>query len=236
MRVPICTPSAPSAKAAAIERPSVIPPAAITGTPTFEQTSGSSTIVETSREFLKPPPSPPSTTSPSTPASIAFSAVPSEGTTWKTVRPASFSAEQYLLGSPAEVVTNFTPWSTTNETMSGSRTKAWAMFTPNGLSVRPRILRISSRTASSSPEEVSMIPSPPALDTAEASWLRAIQPIGAWTMGYSIPSICVMRVLITAAPPKRLFEPLGGARPAPSSVRRRRNRRDRKISVASHSQ
>ena len=32
MRVPICTPSAPRAKAAAIVRPSVMPPAAITGT------------------------------------------------------------------------------------------------------------------------------------------------------------------------------------------------------------
>ena len=57
------------------------------------------------------------------------------------------------------------------------------MFTPKGLSVRSRILRISSRTASSSPDDVSMMPRPPALDTAEASWARAIQPIGAWTMG-----------------------------------------------------
>ena len=57
------------------------------------------------------------------------------------------------------------------------------MFTPNGLSVRSRILPISSRTASSSPDDVSMIPRPPAFDTAEASWARAIQPIGACTIG-----------------------------------------------------
>ena len=44
MRVPICTPSAPSTNAAAIDRPSHMPPAAITGTSTFEHTSGSSTI------------------------------------------------------------------------------------------------------------------------------------------------------------------------------------------------
>ncbi len=56
-----------------------MPPAAITGTPTFEQTSGSSTMVATSRGFLKPPPSPPSTTRPSTPASTAFSAAASDG-------------------------------------------------------------------------------------------------------------------------------------------------------------
>jgi hypothetical protein len=61
--------------------PSQMPPAAMTGTVTFEQTSGSSTIVATSRGFLKPPPSPPSTISPSTPASIAFSAAYRLGTT-----------------------------------------------------------------------------------------------------------------------------------------------------------
>ena len=49
IRVPIWMPSAPIAKAAAIERPSVKPPAAITGTFTLEQTSGSSTIEATSR-------------------------------------------------------------------------------------------------------------------------------------------------------------------------------------------
>ena len=47
MRVPSCTPSAPSASAAAIVGPSTNPPAAITGTSTFETTSGSSTIVDT---------------------------------------------------------------------------------------------------------------------------------------------------------------------------------------------
>ena len=109
MRVPICTPSAPSANAAAIERPSQMPPAAMTGTSTREQISGSSTIVATSRGFLKPPPSSPSTTSPSTPASTAFSAARSVGTTWNTVSPAAFSCAVYLVGSPAEVVTKRTP-------------------------------------------------------------------------------------------------------------------------------
>ena len=32
-----------------------------------------------------------------------------------------------------------------------------------------------------------MMPSPPALETADASWLRAIQPIGACTIGYFTP-------------------------------------------------
>ena len=54
IRVPICTPSAPSAKAAAMLRPSTMPPAAITGTRTFEQTSGSSTIECDLARILEP--------------------------------------------------------------------------------------------------------------------------------------------------------------------------------------
>ena len=73
-----------------------MPPAAMIGTSTFERTSGSSTMVATSRGFLKPPPSPPSTTRPSTPASIALRAPRSVGTTWKTVRPACLSARAVL--------------------------------------------------------------------------------------------------------------------------------------------
>ena len=94
MRVPICTASAPSAKAAAMDLPSTMPPAATTGRSICEQISGSSTMVETSLGFLKPPPSPPSTTRPSTPAATAFSAASRDGTTWKTVRPADFSCSQ----------------------------------------------------------------------------------------------------------------------------------------------
>ena len=92
MRVPICTPSAPKAKAAAMERPSTKPPAAMMGTSTWERTKGSSTMLATSRGFLKPPPSPPSTTKPSTPQATAFLAAPRLGTTWKTVRPAFFNS------------------------------------------------------------------------------------------------------------------------------------------------
>ena len=94
MRVPIWMPSAPRAKAAAMVRPSIMPPAAMIGTSVFEQTSGSNTMDDTSRAFLKPPPSAPSTTRPSTPAAIAFSPAANDGTTWNTVNPASFSSAQ----------------------------------------------------------------------------------------------------------------------------------------------
>ena len=96
MRVPICTPSAPSTSAAAIERPSHTPPAAMIGTSTRDAISGSSTIVDAPVGALKPPPSLPSTTSPSTPASTAFNAPRNDGTTWNTVMPASFSAARVL--------------------------------------------------------------------------------------------------------------------------------------------
>ena len=179
IRVPIWMPSAPIAKAAAMVLPSTNPPAAMMGTSTFERTSGSNTMVATSRGFLKPPPSLPSTINPSTPASTAFNAAWRVGTTWKTVKPADLSWAVYFVGLPADVVTNVTPCSITKSAMAGSRTNAWAIFTPKGLSVRVRMRLISSLITSSSPELVSIIPMPPALDTAEANCDRAIHPMGA---------------------------------------------------------
>jgi hypothetical protein len=167
--------------------PSVIPPAAMIGTSTLDRTSGSSTMVDTGVGLLNPPPSPPSTTNPSTPASTALSAAARVGTTWYTVSPAALSTPVYFVGEPADVVTNLIPWAITNSAIDGSRTNAWAMFTPNGRSVRSRILRISSLTASSSPDDVSMMPQAPARLTAAASCERAIQPIGACTIGMATP-------------------------------------------------
>jgi hypothetical protein len=55
-------------------------------------------------------------------------------------------------------------------------------FTPKG---RPEasMVAISRWQFSVSPEDVSMMPSPPACDTAMAKGLRAIQPMGACKMG-----------------------------------------------------
>ena len=172
--VPICTPSAPRARAAAIDTPSQIPPAAITGTSTSATTSGVSTMVDEPWGFLNPPPSTPSTMRPSTPASTALRAPRKVGTTWKTVMPASFSMAVNRLGSPAEVVTNPTSCSMTKSMTVASGTSSWAMLTPHGRSVRSRILAISTLMSSSWPEEVSMMPMAPASDTAEASWARAM--------------------------------------------------------------
>ena len=45
-----------------------------------------------------------------------------------------------------------------------------------------------------------MIPRPPALLTALASCERAIQPMGACTMGYLVPNILVIRLSIIFVP------------------------------------
>ena len=68
------------------------------------------------------------------------------------------------------------------------------MLTANGLpGARSRIFTISSRTASSCPDDVSIIPMAPALATAEASWDLEMNPMGAWRMGMSQPMSSVTR-------------------------------------------
>jgi hypothetical protein len=68
------TPSAPRAKAAAMPRPSTMPPAATIGTSTFSRTACSRAKVWTSSGLRRPALSAPSTISPSTPASTALMA------------------------------------------------------------------------------------------------------------------------------------------------------------------
>ena len=97
-------------------------------------------------------------------------------------------------GLPADVVTNLTPELQTNFSIASSRRNRIGRLTPNG-KFSAFILLISTWQASVSPEEVSMMPSPPARDTAEASWVRAIQPIGACTIGYLAPVWAITRFM-----------------------------------------
>ena len=101
------------------------------------------------------------------------------GTAWYTINPADLRRSIYFAGLPADVVTNLTPHSATKSTIESSCKKRIGRFTPKGFLVNEAIFLISSLQASTSPEEVSITPRPPALDTAEANWLLAIQPIGA---------------------------------------------------------
>ena len=75
-------PSAPAANAAAIPTPSTIPPAATIGKSISFLIAWIKTNKPTSSGLLKPPPSVPSTTNPSTPASKAFFAPAKLGTAW----------------------------------------------------------------------------------------------------------------------------------------------------------
>ena len=87
-RVPHCTPSAPSAKAASIPRPSTMPPAAMTGIETAAATDGTSAIVVSSP--ICPPASVPSATTASAPRRSMRAARAEEATTGTTFTPASF--------------------------------------------------------------------------------------------------------------------------------------------------
>ena len=97
--------------------------------------------------------------------------------------PAAFNGARNFAGDPAEVVTNLTPLSQMKRTIASSFRNRIGRLTPNGAVVRSPILRISAWQFAVSPDDVSMMPSPPALHTALASAARAIQPIGAWTIG-----------------------------------------------------
>ncbi len=161
-------------------RPSTMPPAAITGTLTFSRKrASSSTMLATSAWInLNPPPSPPSTL-PARPHPPRWRATPPSATArhGTPVIPASLSGPTIFIGSPAgEVVTNFTPWSSTKISRCPDRARTQsATFSPNGFVVSVRIVFTSARTSSSRPDDVSMIPSPPAFDTALAR-LRTRNP------------------------------------------------------------
>src|ERR1700716_878917 len=100
--------------------------------------------------------------------------------------PALFSGAMNFAGLPADVVTNWTPELQTNFNIASSRRNRMGKLTPNGR-FSAFIFLIPAGQAWVSPDEVSMMPRPPARDTAEASWVRAIQPIGACTIGYLAP-------------------------------------------------
>ena len=93
------------------------------------------------------------------------------------------------------MVTNLTPDDTQNLTIESSLRNSKGKFTPNGLSVSFDITFISFLQLSISPDEVSIIPNPPASHTADASLLLAIHPIGACIIGYFEP-VCFITLLL----------------------------------------
>jgi hypothetical protein len=96
--------------------------------------------------------------------------------------PAAFSCFVYCRGSPADVVTNFTPCATTKSTMPGRGRRAARCS-------RRRAVREVAHLPDLVLHDVELAgrrlddAEAAAFETADASCARAIQPIGAWTIG-----------------------------------------------------
>ncbi len=88
--VPICTPTAPRAKAATKPAPSAMPPAPMTGMDTAWHTAGMRAMVASSP--MCPPASVPSATTASAPRRSMRAASAADATTGTTFTPASFQA------------------------------------------------------------------------------------------------------------------------------------------------
>ncbi len=176
-RVPNWTASAPNIKAAAIPRPSPIPPAAITGIDTASTICGKPLIVVNLP--ICPPASIPSKMTASAPIFSILFAKATEGTTGITLMLCSLKRAMYLAGLPAPVVTTGTCSSQTKSTISSAKGESNIILTPKGCSVNSLTFLISFFTTSFGALPPAIIPNPPAFDTAlanEASATQAIPP------------------------------------------------------------
>ncbi len=108
-RVPMLTPSAPSASAAASERPLAMPPEATNGTVRVSAARFSRMKLGVSSSPGWPPHSKPSTLIASQPTLSAFSEWRTEVHLWITLIPFSFSAGMYFCGLLPAVSTILTP-------------------------------------------------------------------------------------------------------------------------------
>ena len=135
-----------------------------------------------------PPLSVPSAMKPSTPRGARRRTRVVAGTTGKTLMPASFQAGIYWLGTPAPVVTTWTPSSTTTLAISAAAGFISMMFTPKGLLVRALHRRMCSRRVSAFMPPAPIRPRAPALDTAAANSPVAMLAMPPWIRGNSVPS------------------------------------------------
>ena len=191
-RVPTSTPAAPRTRAAASPRPSPIPPAASTGVPAATSTTAG-TKGSVPRPSPCPPASAPCATTTSAPRSSARCASGSVVTWIISVIPASRTAETNGVGSP-------------NDSMIAAGSSAMARCTvassmahdsrpmPQGRSVPARASAHSRAIQSPAPPPAPIRPKPPPLETAAVSAPPATPPIGANTIGCSMPSRSVRAV------------------------------------------
>ena len=192
--VPRAMPSAPSARAATNPMPSQKPPAATTGILTLLATSGVRTMVLTGLTW--PPASSPATQRISAPSRSALSACLTAPIWARMVMPCPRAVSINHFGLPL-------PWTITG-TLSSIIASAIlsypgvpaVRFTPKGLSVSSLTDLISPLISSGVKWPAFKIPNPPALDTAATRRGTDIGPIGAWMIGYCIPSNSVILVRI----------------------------------------
>ena len=197
-RVPTQTPAAPSANAAAMPRPSAMPPAAITGVlPTASTTAGTSGNVATV-PLTWPPASQPCATTISTPISTARLASSALPTVYITTAPPAFARFTRSPGSrqKKDMTGTFSSRQASSRSSCGN-----SMFrlTAKGFAVSERVFCTARRRVSISARHSGNVPSAPALLTAAARRGATAPPIGASTMGMSIPSILHSRSRIRSS-------------------------------------
>ncbi len=190
--MPIATPAAPHAIAATRPRPSVKPPAAMTGMSTASTTCGSSSDVGTVPVW--PPPSAPCAMTASTPHSATFSACRRAPIVGIVTKPASLSrAIVSCDGAWAKLATR-TPSrmsSAMRSLMSGWSARR---FTPKGFGVRCLTSRIAVCSCGYVIVADAMIPKPPAALVAAVNRAPATHPMPVWMIGYSTPKSSHARV------------------------------------------
>jgi len=186
-RVPSQPAPAPSVSAAASPRPSPIPPAPTTGTDPTASTTAGIKGSDATEPRTWPPASHPWATTTSTPASTTRRASSALPIVCMTSAPPAWAIGTRGAGSPQKSETIGTPSPTTRRTRS-SCGHSRIRFTPKGRSESAFIWPTISSIWSGSDQLRLIMPSAPALLTAAARGGRARPPIGAWTIGMSMPT------------------------------------------------
>ena len=193
-RVPIHTPTAPSASAARRPRPSAMPPAASTGVGATASTAAGTSTMPPMRPVC-PPASCPCAITASTPLaawSRACFTLPQSAMTLMPRRCASavtgpgLPSPAMSTGTRSSSVTSIQPLTWSVNCSTSSPAARWSRR-----ACRRRMAGRSCRARAGSPRAGSpgcrcaaaMTPSPPASDTAAASAERATQPMPAWQIG-----------------------------------------------------
>ncbi len=205
-RVPTYAPAAPNSSTAARPRPSVMPPAATTGSG-----DSASTIWGTRTEPPMRPPKPPAPPASdpwammmSAPSSAARRACSTVWTWVMTSAPPSWMRETRSPGRPCATEMARGSAASAQSRQSGwSCSHALVKFTMNGRDVSSRTASSSARRSSCDRLAAPIVPIAPALETAAARTAPLPNlPIPAWMMGCSIPSRPRSGVRSTNRPPR----------------------------------